>query len=77
MVIGNLDEDGYLAASEEELAAALSQFGSWSSDNGRGTDTAENGVPGNGVQGTARLGMRRREHCTEDAAAIELVRARH
>ncbi len=25
-VIGNLDEDGYLAASEEELAAALSQF---------------------------------------------------
>jgi RNA polymerase sigma-54 factor len=26
LVIGNLDEDGYLAASEEELAAALSQF---------------------------------------------------
>ncbi|MGA2170827.1 MAG: RNA polymerase sigma-54 factor [Terracidiphilus sp.] len=26
-VIGNLDEDGYLAASEEELAGALQQFG--------------------------------------------------
>jgi RNA polymerase sigma-54 factor len=26
LVIGNLDEDGYLAASEEELAAAISQF---------------------------------------------------
>ena len=26
-VIGNLDEDGYLAASEEELAGALKQFG--------------------------------------------------
>ena len=25
-MIGNLDEDGYLAASEEELAAAFSQF---------------------------------------------------
>jgi len=35
LVIGNLDEDGYLAASDEELAAALGQFdGSWSSDNG-------------------------------------------
>jgi len=26
LVIGNLDEDGYLAASDEELAAALGQF---------------------------------------------------
>src|SRR5258708_7244685 len=28
LVVGNLDDDGYLAASEEELAAAVSQFSS-------------------------------------------------
>ena len=30
LVIGNLDDDGYLAASEEELATALSQCSQWS-----------------------------------------------
>jgi hypothetical protein len=44
-VIGNLDEDGYLAASEEELAAAFSQ---------PGPEGVEAG-PGNGLDtGTAR-----------------------
>jgi RNA polymerase sigma-54 factor len=37
LVIGNLDEDGYLAASEEELAAAISQFAD--------LPNAENGAP--------------------------------
>jgi RNA polymerase sigma-54 factor len=36
LVIGNLDEDGYLAASEEELAAAISPFA--------GPPNAENGT---------------------------------
>ncbi|HEV2488156.1 MAG TPA: RNA polymerase sigma-54 factor [Terracidiphilus sp.] len=36
LVIGNLDEDGYLAASEEELAAAYSQFSVSTPANGNG-----------------------------------------
>jgi RNA polymerase sigma-54 factor len=36
LVIGNLDEDGYLAASEEELAAAISQLSEFPT-NGDGT----------------------------------------
>src|ERR1039457_4665169 len=36
LVIGNLDEDGYLAASEEELTAALSQFAVTTPINGNG-----------------------------------------
>ena len=36
LVIGNLDEDGYLAASEEELAAAYRQFSVSASSNGNG-----------------------------------------
>jgi RNA polymerase sigma-54 factor len=69
LVIGNLDEDGYLAASDEELAAALSQFeGSWSSDNG----AHGAGVSGNGVSGHSAV---MESSAQEDAAAIELVRA--
>jgi RNA polymerase sigma-54 factor len=42
LVIGNLDEDGYLAASEEELAAAYSQFSVSTPTNGNGLpDQAE------------------------------------
>jgi RNA polymerase sigma-54 factor len=36
LVIGNLDEDGYLAASEEELTAAYSQFAVTTPINGNG-----------------------------------------
>ena len=36
LIIGNLDEDGYLAASEEELTAALSQFAVTTPINGNG-----------------------------------------
>ena len=79
LVIGNLDEDGYLAASDEELAAALSQFeGTWSSDNGaHGRDAAGNGVSGNGVSGHGAPGNGTGPEYTaqEDAAGIELVRA--
>jgi RNA polymerase sigma-54 factor len=84
LVIGNLDEDGYLTASDEELAAALSQFaGSWSSDNG----SAANRVPGNGVSGnwtpgngasgngTSGNGLALAAASEEDAEALELVRA--
>jgi RNA polymerase sigma-54 factor len=83
LVIGNLDGDGYLAASDEELAAALSQFeGSWSSDNGAARNgAAEHGVPGNGVSGNGSSGHGASWHEAatasmpqEDAAALELVR---
>src|SRR5580658_6611227 len=40
-VIGNLDEDGYLAASEEELALALSHSAAASNGNGNGNGSAE------------------------------------
>jgi RNA polymerase sigma-54 factor len=41
LVVGNLDEDGYLAASEEELAAGYSQFpSSTSPKNGHAPDQA-------------------------------------
>jgi RNA polymerase sigma-54 factor len=74
LVIGNLDEDGYLAASDEELAAALGQFtGSWSSDNGsHGNGVSGNGVSGNGTSGT---GLAIAATPQEDAEAIELVRS--
>jgi len=78
LVIGNLDEDGYLAASDEELAAALSQFeGSWSSKNeAGGNGTRGHDVPGNGVSGNGTLGLVAAMESTpqEDAEAIELVR---
>ena len=42
LVIGNLDEDGYLAASEEELAAAYSQFSMTAAN---GNAAREDGLP--------------------------------
>ena len=49
-VIGNLDEGGYLAASDEELAMALSSFaaGRIEHRNAEKTRTTENGSNGNG-----------------------------
>jgi RNA polymerase sigma-54 factor len=68
LVIGNLDEDGYLAASDDELAAALGQFdGSWSSDNGaHGNGVSGNRTPGNGSALASAP--------PEQAEALELVR---
>jgi RNA polymerase sigma-54 factor len=63
LVIGNLDEDGYLAASEEELAAAISQF---SVKAPYALGSAGNGSSGNGLQMPSAS--------EEYAAAIELVR---
>ena len=45
LVVGNLDEDGYLAASEEELAEALSQFAvsTWTGNSTNGNGTGREG----------------------------------
>ncbi len=76
LVIGNLDEDGYLAASDEELAAAFSQFAEyWSSDNGSDGNGAS--AIGSVWERDGRDWMGDRCHCRGVCAAIELVRARH
>jgi RNA polymerase sigma-54 factor len=72
-VIGNLDGDGYLAGSEEELAAAFSQSPASESPESR---PPENPPPGNqppeSESRTRQLPLNGRE--PELAAALELVR---
>ena len=82
LVIGNLDEDGYLAASDEELATALGQFAEyWPSGNGSSGirkpagGLSGNGVSGNGVSGNGASanGVVLTSVQQEYAAALEIV----
>jgi RNA polymerase sigma-54 factor len=68
LVIGNLDEDGYLAASEEEMAAALGQFSAEAAGEDGPADHGSFEI-GSLENGPAEVSV-----SAEYAAAIELVR---
>jgi RNA polymerase sigma-54 factor len=87
-VIGNLDEGGYVAASDEELAMALGSFAevpatekTWAPENGsHGNGKAESGkvedgIPASGVSGELSSDLTSPNgHTPELAAMLELVR---